>query len=164
MHFRRPWNGAMRLIAQCKHPSKDRSHSIDNRSAVPLLNACIKHSPHGYDTTGLCTWPQSKALRDVYDAHCQVGQPPPLRLCGAAPHSRKNRKSFNTGNGCWWKTSLLYQISQIHLGFHNFVAWLQCTCWSIMEFAGLAMSSVALASLFSTCIECFDYVDIARNY
>jgi len=33
-----------------------------------------------------------------------------------------------------------------------------------MEFAGLARSSVALASLFSTCIECFDDVDIARNY
>lgn len=33
-----------------------------------------------------------------------------------------------------------------------------------MEFAGLTIGSVALASLFSTCIECFDYVDLARHY
>lgn len=33
-----------------------------------------------------------------------------------------------------------------------------------MEVAGLAIGSVALASLFTTCIECFDYVDLARHY
>ena len=33
-----------------------------------------------------------------------------------------------------------------------------------MEVVSLTIGSVALASLFSTCIECFDYVDLARKY